>query len=246
MRSATSWAIRVRARWTSAAESTWEVGNETAAERTGVTALAFGHCSSCPYGPHGTHFTVGRSRYRNRRARRARAPRRAEAAGSLVLGEQPLPGLLEGGELVVGQLGKRQVELVHRVDEDRRRRAPAARTCGRPAPRTRVPTPSRWRSGPPRRPARYSSKCRPARPRPRPRTSSACSGLQPLQKRPLLLGLGDVEEELDDGVPLRVRCRSKALMSSKRSATGARVRCRLAGVGRPSSSGWTRATSTSS
>ena len=34
------------------------VGDETTAERTGVTALAFGHCSSCPYGPHGTHFTV--------------------------------------------------------------------------------------------------------------------------------------------------------------------------------------------
>ena len=34
------------------------VGHEHAPVGSRVTALAFGHCSSCPYGPHGTHFTV--------------------------------------------------------------------------------------------------------------------------------------------------------------------------------------------
>ena len=38
------------------------VGDEHAAQGPGMAALAFGHCSSCPYGPHGTRFTV-RSRH---------------------------------------------------------------------------------------------------------------------------------------------------------------------------------------
>ena len=33
-------------------------GHEHGTPRTGVTALAFGHGSSCPFGPHGTRFTV--------------------------------------------------------------------------------------------------------------------------------------------------------------------------------------------
>ena len=36
------------------------VGHEHAPEGPRVTALAFGHCSSCPCEPHGTHFTVRR------------------------------------------------------------------------------------------------------------------------------------------------------------------------------------------
>ena len=34
------------------------VGNEHAPEGSRVTAFTFGHCSSCPCEPHGTHFTV--------------------------------------------------------------------------------------------------------------------------------------------------------------------------------------------
>ena len=37
------------------------VGHEHAPEGSRMTAFAFGHCSSCPCEPHGTHFTV---RYR--------------------------------------------------------------------------------------------------------------------------------------------------------------------------------------
>jgi len=40
------------------------VGDEHAPEGSRVTAFAFGHCSSCPCEPHGTHFTVRQIPYR--------------------------------------------------------------------------------------------------------------------------------------------------------------------------------------
>ena len=49
------------------------VGNENATQRSGMAALAFGHRSSCPYGPHGTRFTV---RIRDYTGRLRRAPTR--------------------------------------------------------------------------------------------------------------------------------------------------------------------------